>query len=111
MLDTIGVDGVLKLLKDVDNRKAAFRECLVYYDGIEMKYFYGVSEGTIAEEKVVLENASQWSPLWSIFIPKNCDKTLVEMTEEERANRHDEHTSPFTEFNQYLNGKQRVRTK
>ncbi len=40
-LDTIGIDGILKLMEGKKNRKCAFNECLAYYDGKEIHYFYG----------------------------------------------------------------------
>ena len=48
------------------------------------------------------------SNLWYVFIPKNCDKTLAEMSDEERKNRNDEHISATDIFakwykNEYLN--------
>ncbi|MBO6243026.1 MAG: hypothetical protein J6O41_00420 [Clostridia bacterium] len=32
-LDTIGIDGILKLMENKDNRNCAFNECLAYHDG------------------------------------------------------------------------------
>ncbi len=40
-LETIGISGILKLMEDKENRKCAFNECLAYYDGKEIHYFYG----------------------------------------------------------------------
>ena len=40
-LDTIGIQGILKLMEDKQNRKCAFNECLAYHDGKEIHYFYG----------------------------------------------------------------------
>ena len=40
-LDTIGIQGILKLMEDKENRKCAFNECLAYHDGKEIHYFYG----------------------------------------------------------------------
>ncbi len=40
-LETIGISGILKLMEDKQNRKCAFNECLAYYDGEEIYYFYG----------------------------------------------------------------------
>ena len=40
-LETIGISGILKLMEDKENRKCAFNECLAYYDGKEIYYFYG----------------------------------------------------------------------
>lgn len=40
-LETLGIEGILKLMEDKKNRKCAFNECLAYYDGNEIHYFYG----------------------------------------------------------------------
>lgn len=40
-LDTIGIDGILKLMENKENRKCAFNECLAYHDGNKIHYFYG----------------------------------------------------------------------
>ncbi len=92
------IDALLETLKSVTNREAYFLDCLTFYDGNEYYRFYGLSEGTLAYEKRGLNVEKSWSPLWYIFIPKNHTQTLAEMTDEERANRHDGHTSPTTEF-------------
>lgn len=86
-MDTIGVDGFLKLMEGVKNRKCAFKECLAYFDGKEIKYFYGLHEGTIAKEKAGISRKEKWSDLWYIFKPKNFDITLAEMNEVEREER------------------------
>ena len=40
-LDTIGINGILKLMEGKENRKCAFNECLAYHDGKDIHYFYG----------------------------------------------------------------------
>ena len=40
-LETLGIKGFLKLMEDKENRKCSFNECLAYYDGKKIKYFYG----------------------------------------------------------------------
>lgn len=40
-LETVGINGILKLMEDKENRKCAFNECLAYFDGKEIHYFYG----------------------------------------------------------------------
>lgn len=99
-LDTIGVDGILKLMEDKDDRRCCFRQCLAYYDGKEIMYFYGENKGTLATEKIGIDSDEKWSDLWYIFIPKNCNKTLAEMSDEEKVERKkvDESTNALEEF-------------
>ena len=40
-METIGVDGYLKLMENKENRSCAFNEFLAYHDGKEIHYFYG----------------------------------------------------------------------
>ena len=45
-LDTIGIDGILKLMEGKENRKCEFKECLSYYDGKDLKQFVSYHRGT-----------------------------------------------------------------
>ena len=71
--DTIGEDGLLKLLDGVENRKAYFKEVLAYCEyGGEPVTFTAITPGTIAKEK---NGSYGWS--WDfIFIPDGENKTL-----------------------------------
>ena len=71
--DTIGENGILKLMEGVENRKAKFVEALSYCEyGKEPVVFTCETEGTIAKEK---QGQYGWS--WDfIFIPKGETKTL-----------------------------------
>lgn len=104
-LQKLGLEGILKILLKVENRNAYFKECLAYFDGREVKYFYGLSKGTIAQNISMVNNPNQWSSLWQIFIPINHNKTMVDMSDEERNNRIDGHTSSFKEFNAWVKQK------
>lgn len=86
-LDTIGIDGILKLMEGKENRKCKFDECLAYYDGKEYKYFYGNHPGNLSTQKQGLDRKEKWSDLWYVFKPKGFEKTLAEMNSEERENR------------------------
>lgn len=86
-LDTIGIDGILKLMEGKENRKCKFDECLAYYDGKEYKYFYGNHPGNLSTQKQGLDRKEKWSDLWYIFKPQGFEKTLAEMNTEERENR------------------------
>ena len=81
--DTIGEDGLLKLLEGVENRKAYFKEVLAYAEyGKEPITFVGITPGTIAKEK---SGTYGWS--WDfIFIPEGETKTLGCFPDDERWN-------------------------
>jgi XTP/dITP diphosphohydrolase len=86
-LDTIGIDGILKLMDGKENRACRFVECLSYYDGKELHQFMGRHEGSIAKEILGNDTNKKWSDLWYIYKPQGYNKTLAEMTDEERENR------------------------
>lgn len=101
------IDGLLETMKKQSNRTCKFVDCLTFYSGNEFYTFYGVSNGTLAFSKKGNPIKKAKSNLWYVFIPNNCDKTLAEMSDEERKNRNDGHTSAtelFAEWykNSYL---------
>ena len=53
------------------------------------------------------------SNLWYIFVPKNCNKTLAEMTDEERSNRIDDRTDATIDFINWIKekNKKKIETK
>ena len=105
ILEKLGIDGLLKAMKKVENRECYFKECLAYYDGNILKKFFGISKGTLSREIIGNETDKKWSDLWYVFIPKNNSKTLAQMTDKEREERADGHISPFKELNEWLKNK------
>ena len=86
-LDTIGIEGILKLMEGKENRRCRFTECLSYYDGKELHQFMGKHEGLLTEEILGRDTDKKWSDLWYIYKPYGYDKTLAQMTDDERINR------------------------
>lgn len=80
-LDTIGIEGILKLMKGVSNRYSEFRSCLAFYDGDKVEFFESKSPGRIAENIRGRNSENKWSDLWYIFIPEGFNKTLAEFNE------------------------------
>ena len=81
--DTIGEDGLLKLMEGIKERSAYFKEAIAYCEpGKEPVVFEGITKGKIALEK---SGTYGWS--WDfIFIPEGEDKTLGNFPDEERWN-------------------------
>lgn len=104
-LEKLGLDNILKMLEGESNRKAYFKECIAYYDGIDIKYFYGISKGSISNYIGKDKNNTGWSSLHQIFIPENCDRVLSEMSNTQKDNLPDNHTTAFDELNKYLKQK------
>lgn len=86
-LETIGINGIMKLMEDEKNRKCSFNECVAYYDGNNIHYFYGTHPGFLSNDIRGIDRKEKWSDLWYIFIPNGFDKTLAEMDETERENK------------------------
>jgi len=81
--DTIGEDGLLKLMEGLEDRTAYFKETIAYCEpGKEPIVFEGITKGKIAREK---SGTYGWS--WDfVFIPEGEEKTLGCFPDEERWN-------------------------
>ena len=79
--DTIGEDGLLKLMEGIEDRSAYFKEAIAYCEpGKEPVVFEGITKGCIATEK---SGNYGWS--WDfVFIPEGEEKTLGCFPDEER---------------------------
>ncbi len=83
-LDTVGLDGILKLVEGKD-RACEFRECLAYMGDStqEPVYFVGKVHGTIAQQPRGTLQPHHWSKLATIFQPQGSDRTLAEWSFDE----------------------------
>lgn len=79
--DTLGVDGLLKLMEGIEDREAYFKESIAYCEpGKEPIVFEGYTKGRIDTKK---SGTYGWS--WDfVFIPDGEDKTLGCFPDEER---------------------------
>lgn len=84
VLGTIGLEGILELVKDKD-RNCEFRECLAYMDDSlsAPEYFTAHVRGIIAPEPRGVMKDYLWSELALIFIPERSKKTLGEMSHDQ----------------------------
>lgn len=98
-LDTLGVDGILDVMSGKENRKCSFKECVAYYDGKDIKYFFYEHKGVLADEYKGIDKSDQWSPLWHIYKDSfDLTKTLSELTDEEMMQRRKVTGSSLQEF-------------
>ncbi len=81
VMHTLGCKGILKLMKDADNRNSRF-ECVIgYMDSTgNIELFKGITDGIITEE-IRGTGGFGYDP---IFIPVNHEKTFAQMTIEEK---------------------------
>lgn len=94
---------LLETMKGVSNRSCYFLDCLTFYDGENYFQFFGESKGFLSNKIKGLHNDKAKSNLWLVFIPINCDKTLAEMSDNERNNRPDNRSSATDEFINWYN--------
>ncbi|MBQ3474719.1 MAG: non-canonical purine NTP pyrophosphatase [Bacilli bacterium] len=80
--ERIGEDGLLKLMENIDNRRACFIEAYAYCEyKKDPVVFKSITTGTISIKK---SGEHGWS--WDfIFIPDGKDKTLANYPDEERV--------------------------
>lgn len=65
-LNTIGIDGLLKLMAGEDNREASLITVLGYYDGQDDHFFYDDEKGFITKEKRG-DNIRGWTDILYIY--------------------------------------------
>lgn len=95
---TIGLDGILKLLEGIEDRKARF-ECVLGFmtPDSEPMLFKGISEGTISKGK----KGSSGFGFDPIFIPTGYDLTFAELPMDEK-NKLSHRGRAFEKFFRYL---------
>lgn len=102
--DTLTEDGILNLMKDIQDRKAYFLEVLAYTEyGKEPITFISKTEGTISTDK-------QGDYGWSydrIFIPNGEEKTLACFDDDERWKFWG--NEAYENMAQYIKEKQKVK--
>ncbi len=79
-LDTIGPQGVLRLLRDSEDRRASVSTCIAYCEGPDVELFEGIIHGTVSRE-IRGSNGFGYDP---IFIPDGQSRTFAEMTSEQK---------------------------
>lgn len=104
MLQTVGIDGILRLMEGYDDRSAAFISSLVYIDedGVEHVFDDDPYTGTIALTASTKKKSGAWSALHQIFIPTDCDKVLAELTVDEHTNVQPDRVDSYTRFTKWM---------
>lgn len=98
--DTLGEDGLLKLMEGITDRTAYFKESIAYCKpGEKPIVFVGITKGTIATKK---SGTYGWS--WDfIFIPEGEEKTLGCFPDQQRWNFWSQ--DAYKELAKYLENK------
>lgn len=98
--DTLGEDGILKLMEGENNREAYFYECLAYAKpGEETKIFISKTKG-----KLDVKKSGEYGWSWDrIFIPEGESITMANFSDKERAKLWSE--DGYIELAEYLKTK------
>lgn len=106
MLETVGVEGIMKFMSGQTDRSAYFMSSLVFIDesGHEHEFHGQDEKGTIVEEMDSYDHPSAWSDLWKIFAPPGQTKTYSQMTDAELQahRRKDMKTNAYRQFAVWL---------
>ena len=82
-LKSIGIVGILKLMANVNDRKAQFVSVLAYWDGEKEHFFYDNEEGFLVEE-IRKGNLRGWTDILYIYGYKtHPGKALCELNDKE----------------------------
>ena len=98
LLEPIGIEGLIRIMNGIDNRRCYFEDCVAFYDGNELKVFRTFSKGRLSNSISSKHNPIEWSPLWKVFIPEGYDKVLSEFTPEELKERDKSKESSLKDF-------------
>lgn len=79
-METVGNEGILRMLTAETNRRATATTAVGFYDGTTMHLFVGELSGTVPHEQKG-ESSFGWDP---IFVPNGHTKSFAEMTKEEK---------------------------
>jgi XTP/dITP diphosphohydrolase len=106
MLETIGVAGLLRLVKGLPSRTCRFSGALVYVDADGTPHTFQDKQavGTLALEPDTTRSADAWSAMWNVFIPEGATQPLSALPPAERNAvfaRWQNH-SAYAQFAQWL---------
>lgn len=84
-LDTIDMNGILKLAENDKERNCEFKECFAYMDSTlsQPKLFEQRVKGKLPYAPIGELKNKYWSELFKIFIPEGMEMTLAQMSIEE----------------------------
>ncbi len=97
---TVGVNGILKLMNGVDDRRARFKAAVAYIDGNCEVVFTGEVEGTITLEP----RGTKGFGFDPIFVPLGEKRTFAEMSVDEK-NRYSHRAKALRKLGSWLQRK------
>jgi S-adenosylmethionine:tRNA ribosyltransferase-isomerase len=111
ILQTLGVEGILNLTKNLKDRTCRFTSALAYIDsdGVPRTFVQKGDAGKLDTKVDKTPSDEAWSDLWRIFIPVGFKKPLTGLSKKERdvLSKKWEKESVFSQFASWLNEKSR----
>ena len=102
----LGVEGFVKLMQGVENRKCFFKGTLCYVDANGESHLFEESNHGIFSSEVGQPHPKQWGQAWQVFIPDGFDKVMSEMTDDEfqayRTSREQSESSRWKKLREHL---------
>lgn len=96
-LDTLGPEGILRLVDNEANRKASVSTCIGYADESGARTFLGTINGSLTSE-CRGTNGFGYDP---IFVPDGQNRTYAEMSSDEK-NSHSMRKEALVKFKEFL---------
>ncbi len=86
MTEKLGPEGFVRLMEGYGDRRAYFVSNLVFVgaDGTQYEFSDDPYWGEIAEAVDTTEREHSWGPLWKVFVPEGLDRTISQLTPEEK---------------------------
>lgn len=104
--EILGVNGVLKITRSLNNRSCWFESALIYVNskGGLVPFVSKGEMGLLATKKDLTRSDQKWSDLWRIFIPSGFKVPLTALSKSdwEALRERDEKKSTFAKFARYL---------
>lgn len=97
-LESLGIEGICKLLDGDGDRRAFGEVCYAYYDGQKVRFFEGRVDGTVSD-KPRGNRLFGWD---FIFIPDGSSKTYSEMNDDELEKFSLRTTTVYPEIKEFL---------
>ncbi len=97
-LESLGDEGVCRLLDGYESRRAFGQVCYAYYDGKKVKFFEGRVNGTVPSKP----RGSRFFGWDFIFIPDGTNKTYSEMDDQELEKFSLRTTTVYPEIKKFL---------
>ncbi len=100
--ESIGIEGLIKLMKNVNDRSCYFDQSITYIEG-ENKYkvFNSKNEkGSIALDADQTSSEIAWGAIWKLYIPQWAHKPISSLSKEEIDN-YEKKNDSYSEFAQF----------